>query len=320
LKWKIPRSKFISYFRDRRFVVDTDWGVDDSVALIVALSNLKVDAITAVAGNVEVDLVVKNVSKVLQACDVRVPIYKGVSQPMLKPLRTAKQFHGQDGLGDNKEIMEMEGYTDWIEEKKHAALFLIEKAKKSNFNIICLGPLTNIALACCLYPKFPQKINNIYIMGGTYLGKGNAEFNWEYNFLADPESAHKIFKCFKNIHLVPWEASPDFKIPEKYYEIIKNLDTPKGKFYRDSHSFQYGRLNKYMLCDDFTPMVAIDPNIWEDVNELEGKVYTQGDAAGQVSYGWPSYTPKYNKETVNCKVYHKFKVEETMDILISSLK
>lgn len=217
------------------------------MALLIALSHLQVDAITAVAGNVEVDKVVKNVAKVLEVCDKKIPIYKGASAPIIKQLKTATRFHGEDGLADHPDIMEMEGYTDCIDEKVHAAQYLVKRAKQGNFRLICLGPLTNIALACCLYPKFATKIDRIYIMGGTVFGRGNAEFNREFNFAADPEAAHKVFKKFKNIHLVPWEASPNFAIPEEDYEHLQNPEFPKAKFLAASHSGQMKRLNKMMI-------------------------------------------------------------------------
>ena len=132
-------------------------------------------------------------------------------------------------------------------------------------------------------------------MGGTVSGKGNAEFNCEFNFLIDPEAAHKVFKSFKSIHLIPWEASPEFVFPKESYETLKNINTTKSKFFLNTHSHQFGRLNKYMICDGFTPMVVVDPSIAGEITELEAKVFTQGEAAGQISYAWPVYTAKYNK-------------------------
>lgn len=208
---------------------------------------------------------------------------------------------------------------DCYQKDIHAAKYLVQRAKESNFNIICLGPLTNIALACCLDPGFAKKIDNIYIMGGTLSGKGNKDFNIEYNFATDPEAAYKVFKKFSSIHLVPWEASPEFLIPDEYYEKMLNQNCKKAKFLADTHQQRLNRLKRIMICDGFTPMIAIDPSICEEIHELEAKVYTQGDAAGQVSFAWPTYTHKYDKAKVNCKVYSKFKIEETMDLLLRSL-
>ena len=94
----------------RRFVIDTDWGLDDSLALMIGLSKLNIDAITCVSGNVEIDKVVINVSKVLQVCDAKVPIYKGASEPLIRDTNTWPEYHGDDGLGGNPDIMAMEGF------------------------------------------------------------------------------------------------------------------------------------------------------------------------------------------------------------------
>lgn len=74
------------------------------MALLVALKFLNIDAITAVAGNVEVDQVVINISKCLEVCEIKVPIYRGVEGPLIQELHTAKPFHGEDGLGDHPDV------------------------------------------------------------------------------------------------------------------------------------------------------------------------------------------------------------------------
>ena len=136
-------------------------------------------------------------------------------------------------------------------------------------------------------------------MGGTIYGRGNTDYNLEYNFYADPEAICRVFKEFKMINLVPWEASPEFVIPIDDYEELTDPSHPKSLFLSRTHWGQMKRMNKYMICDGFTPMVAIDPTICETVDELPAKVYTQGDAAGQISYAWPKYSGLYDKSKIN---------------------
>ena len=157
-------------------------------------------------------------------------------------------------------------------------------------------------------------------MGGTILGKGNTQFNIEFNFAADPEALLRVFKDFKMINLIPWEASPEFVIPLEDYEELQNPAHPKAKFLAGVHADQMKRLRKIMICDGFTPIVAIDSTVCDSIEELQAKVYTQGDAAGQISYAWPKYTSHYNKKKVNCRVYHDFDIKKTMKILLKSLK
>ncbi|CAI2375799.1 unnamed protein product [Moneuplotes crassus] len=302
------------------YVIDTDCGVDDSMALVIAISNLDIDAITAVSGNTEVENVVKNVSKVLEICDKKIPIYKGADRPILKAPERATKYHGKDGLADNPEVMAMEGYMDCYNDEVTAAQYLVRRAKESEINLICLGPLTNIAIACFLYPQFPSRINKIFVMGGTILGKGNTSVNAEFNFLADPEATFRVFKSFKMVDIVPWEASPTFVIPEEYYDELTDPDKPKSRFIANTHWDQLKRLKKLMICDGFTPMVAIDPSICDSCEELHCEVFLQGDAQGQISYAWPNFTSLSSKEKINCRVHYDFDVEKTMKILLSSLK
>lgn len=184
----------------RHFVIDTDCGVDDSMAVMIALAVskhglsgdtdvMKIDAITAVGGNIGVDKVLVNCAKICQVIDIKVPIYRGSETPLIKDPIDATKYHGEDGMGGHPDVLAMEGYTDCIVEDVHAASYLVKRAKEGNFNLICIGPLTNIALALCLDSKFHERIDNIYIMGGTIHGKGNVTHNSEYNFFYDPEAA-----------------------------------------------------------------------------------------------------------------------------------
>ena len=143
--------------------------------------------------------------------------------------------------------MKMVGYTDCFDDTMLAAEFLVKKAKEGNFCLICLGPLTNIALACILYPEFPSKIDEIYVMGGTILGKGNDDYNNEFNFFADPEATFRVFKDFKMIHLVPWEASVEFVIPVEDYDEMTDKSHPKSKFIGETHGIQMKTIGKYII-------------------------------------------------------------------------
>ena len=254
-------------------------------------------------------------------------------------MKLATEFHGDDGFGDHPDIIKMEGYSDCIVKDVHAAQYLVQRSKESNFNIICLGPLTNIALACWLDTKFPTKIDNLYLMGGTIYGKGNQEWNVEYNFYADPEAAHKVFKHFKNIHIIPWEACPEFNA--EYKEIKDNnqdqeyasdipvslitecmkTENPYRNFIAKAHKTtstrHYGDIH---FCDGLVPLVIIDPTISEQIHELEAEVYIHGEAAGQISYAWPQYKNFHDPAKVNSKIYHKFNVQKTIKLFLNVLK
>lgn len=303
----------------RKFIIDTDWGIDDIQALFLSIKFLNVVGITTVAGNVELDKIVKNVAKVLEVSDVRIPIYRGAEEPLIKDLMTAEGFHGIDGMGDSPELADMQGYMDCVDESMLAAEFIVEKAKEGNLNLMCIGPLTNVALAMCLDPDLPSKIDNIYMMGGTLYGKGNWTINAEYNFICDPEATYKVISSFKNMHIIPWEAWVDFRIPPEMCGQFFETRYPKVKFFGEVHKSNFIRNSLVEIWDGFAAIVAIDPSICTEYHELAATAFTQGDAAGQVSYAWPKYTFLYSEDKVNWKVYHRFKLEETVNLLMKSL-
>lgn len=303
----------------RRFIIDTDWGIDDVQCIFLALKYLNVVGITTVAGNVEVDKIVKNVSKILEVSDIKIPIYRGAEEPMIRDLVTAEFFHGVDGMGDSVEIAKMEGYMDWLDTSLHAAEFIVQEAKNPGLNLICIGPLTNIALAMILDPELPSKIDNIYMMGGTLFGKGNCKVNGEYNFTIDPEATYKVISQFRNMHIIPWEACIDFVVPEELWKKFFTEEHPKLKFFGETHKPNYVRNSRVEFCDGLVAMIIINPSLCTEYYELQAIAFTQGDAAGQVSYAWPKYTFLFDESKINWKVYHKFKVEESVQLMLDAL-
>ena len=86
----------------RSIVIDTDTASDDAIALLLAVRDPAVDvsAVTVVAGNVPLDLAVRNAIVTLDMCGgADIPVFVGRSRPLHRPLDTAQWVHGQDGMG-----------------------------------------------------------------------------------------------------------------------------------------------------------------------------------------------------------------------------
>ena len=98
-------------------------------------------------------------------------------------------------------------------------------------SLLCLAPLTNIALALKLEPTIASKINRVFIMGGTLHGKGNCKGVQEFNFKTDPEAAYLVFKHLPLVHLVPWEAAWDRVLSKKDYANLFDDKYPLCEFY-----------------------------------------------------------------------------------------
>jgi purine nucleosidase len=191
----------------QRIILDTDTASDDAVALILALREpqVRVEAITVTAGNVPVNLGVKNaLISVEVAGTYTPPVFRGLGKPLLRDLVTTVLEHGRDGLG------EMDLPDPQLQpQPEHAVDVLISLADTfgSEIELITLGPLTNIAMACLKAPETMRKIKGITSMAGAGFGPGNVTPVAEYNAYADPEALSIVLQAGIPILLVGWDAS-----------------------------------------------------------------------------------------------------------------
>lgn len=191
----------------RRLLIDTDTASDDVVALIMALRHpaVQVEAITVVAGNLPLDLAVTNaLIAVEEARTYAPPVYRGVARPLLRPLVTAENVHGEDGLGDMHHppprLTAAEG---------HAVDQIIALARRypHELEIVTLGPLMNLALACLRAPEIAQLVKQVTIMGGAGFGMGNITPVAEFNLYVDAEAAQIVLNSGLPITFIGWDMS-----------------------------------------------------------------------------------------------------------------
>lgn len=173
-------------------ILDVDTGVDDALALLLAARSpaLNLLGVTCVAGNVEVNKVVPNTLKVLEAAGrTDVPVVRGMDRPLLEVQRNAKGVHGEDGLGGV--ILPPPRRPP---ESIHAVEFLRRTlmAAPEPLTLVPLAPLTNIAMLLMQHPEVKPKIDHICLMGGA-IGMGNASATGEFNVRQDPEAADIVF-------------------------------------------------------------------------------------------------------------------------------
>lgn len=177
----------------KRLLIDTDPGVDDAVAIFLALksSEVRVEALTVVAGNVETDLGSRNARAILEvARRADIPVAIGANKPLLRPLHNARYAHGNDGFGG---VAVPEPKMSALRE--HAVDFIIERVKANphELDIVAIGPLTNIALALLKDPSIAPLIRALTFMGGTILSNGNSTPVSTFNVWCDPEAAKIVF-------------------------------------------------------------------------------------------------------------------------------
>ncbi|XP_014874169.1 inosine-uridine preferring nucleoside hydrolase [Poecilia latipinna] len=216
-------------------IIDTDCGIDDAQAIMMALAapNLEVLAVTCVFGNAAVENVCQNILRVLSVCDRQgIPVFQGSAGPLVGVSWSPFSDHfGGDGLGDVLEDKD----PQWKEkiQQEHAVNAMIRLASKyeNQVSLVALGPLTNLALAVRLDPRFPQKLGELFIMGGNMEGKGNVTICAEFNFAMDPESAYVVLEEFIcPTYLATWEYCCRNALTWEFFEELVNQDFPAARF------------------------------------------------------------------------------------------
>jgi len=251
----------------KRLIIDTDPGVDDAHAILLALAHpdVKVEAITTVNGNVGLDLTTANALKILDAAGKEVPVYRGCDRPLINRALSAAHVHGEDGLGDcgipaSRKTVQSE----------HAVHALIRLANENPGELIlaAIGPLTNLAAALILDPDLPKKFKRLVIMGGAIYSKGNTStVTAEFNIHADPEAASMVFDSWPMITLLSWETTLDHVFTRDVLDRFFGLGTPRSKFFHDTNqkilTFIRERLGQDMLFapDGLALAVAVEPGI-----------------------------------------------------------
>lgn len=177
----------------RNILIDCDPGHDDALAIIVALANtqkLNVLGVTTIGGNQTLEKVTKNAKNILSFLQADIPLAAGQSRPLVKPLKTAPEAHGDSGMdgpyfdGCDYPLSNMNG-VDFLYKK------MIES--KENVTLVALGPLTNLALLIKNHPEVKEKIECIALMGGG-IDHGNQTALAEFNIYVDPEAAEIVFQ------------------------------------------------------------------------------------------------------------------------------
>jgi len=177
----------------RSVIIDTDPGIDDALAILLALASSELDVIglTTVFGNASVADTTRNALSILEQAGSSVSVFPGASAPLRRPLKPFPvQVHGKDGLGDVGLADPVKGTEDLP-----AEAFLVEtvRSRPGEVSIIALGPLTNIAAALDLDPLFAADVKEVVLMGGAFFSGGNITPVAEANIYSDPGAADAVF-------------------------------------------------------------------------------------------------------------------------------
>ncbi len=264
-------------------LIDTDPGVDDALALLMAFDDAHHDVVglTVAAGNVGLQHTVRNA---LKLCEVAgrddVPVFAGCSDPLVHPSVDAAHVHGVDGFGD----VDLPPPSRRAE-TEHAALAILRLSHEhaGRLLLVALGPLTNIALALRLDPTLPQRIARFVVMGGAINGHGNITPVAEFNIAFDPEAAHIVLSAFDRFELADWEATVAHGLPHRKVGQWLAADSDTARFYelisRKTRLWsEDGRGELWYAADALAMALALRPQHAIEVEprplqvELDGKL------------------------------------------------
>jgi purine nucleosidase len=250
----------------RSIVIDTDTASDDAIALVLAVREPSVDvrAVTVVAGNVPLDLAVRNAIVTLDlAGGAEIPLHAGCDRPLVRPLDTAQFVHGQDGMGGAPlpEPSRNATSADAVGE-----LLRIATDEPGRHDLVTLGPLTNIAAALERDPALLMKVGHTYLMAGSPDGVGNVDALGEYNVWADPEAATSVFAAPGAKTMIGWNISRTYAVMTDDEQAALAAVGPLGKFAIDINGDveQYcldTGLAGFDLPDPIAMAVALDESI-----------------------------------------------------------
>lgn len=267
-----------------KIIFDTDPGVDDALAIILALHapDIQVRAVTTVAGNVGIEDVTRNALTILELCNqTQIPVYRGCEKALRARESSAQHVHGEDGLG-NKGFRPVH----MSREKQHAVDFLIKVSKEEDdLTIAAIGPLTNLAAAVLKDAGFASRIKKLVIMGGAEFG-GNVTPAAEFNFYQDPEAAKIVFDAgFREIIMVGLDATKKIMLTPALRELIHQIDTPVSRFIYEitevyvKCQWNWSRTLSCELCDVLTTAYLMNPAVLSKV-PARVKIETEGVCRG----------------------------------------
>lgn len=219
----------------RKVIIDCDPGIDDSLALILALNSPEIDIIglTIVSGNVKAYQGAKNALKVLKLMNREdIPVYIGEQVPLMRELVTAQDTHGEDGLGETN-------YTEADIQIKYGGIdFILDNARNGDVSIIALGPLTNLAKAIEKDKDSFNMIKEIVSMGGAFRSHGNCSQVAEFNYWVDPHGVKEVFENSKvPFVMVGLDVTRQIVLTPNLIELIKQIGGRVSEFIVDITRF-----------------------------------------------------------------------------------
>lgn len=248
-----------------QLLIDTDPGVDDALAILMAHAHADVVGLGIAAGNVGLAHTVRNARTLVDLLQAAIPVFAGCPSPLVRsPEEDAAFVHGEDGFGDVGFPAPVAPVAD---ETAALALLRLTRERPGELTLVALAPLTNLALALRLDPSLPQRVKRLVVMGGAVTGHGNTgKVPAEFNVGFDPEAAHVVFEGFAEFDLVDWEATLRHAFDDAEFDRWLAAGDKRadffGRIFGTARAYNASHDRHGVVAADALAMaVAIDPSI-----------------------------------------------------------
>ena len=273
---------------NQQVIIDTDPGIDDAVAIFLALASAELDVVglTTVYGNCAIDVATRNALALLEIAGRQdIPVAQGAAAPVATEyLGAIPHIHGEDGLGDSGVLVEPSGRPHDLS----AAEFLCRHAPGRT--VLALGPLTNLALALRLRPDLDTLVRDVVVMGGNALVPGNATPAAEANMVNDPEAADVVLGGRWPVTMVGLDVTHKVVMSSARVDAITGADLPTARLLKAAIPLyrrfleRVSDIDGIYLHDPTAAAYLLAPSLFR-TERWPIRVETQGFSRGKT---WPS--------------------------------
>jgi purine nucleosidase len=306
----------------RKIIFDTDPGIDDACAILLALASpeLSVEGLSIVHGNCSLEQATTNALAVLELAEAsHIPVARGCDLPLVQPSLLAPETHGDTGLGYAKLPEPRTKAT-----AQHGIDFLIERilSAPGEITLVAIGPLTNVALAIRQEPRIVTALRELIIMGGAIRHEGNTTAVAEFNTSVDPHAAHIVYHAGIPTTLVPLDVTYQCILTPDDVSRLQRIDSritrfvvDAARFYMEFHD-EYQSIEGCVINDPLALALTFAPELCT-YQELPVDV----DISGGISMGKTiADFYNYGKKPANMKVALEVKARDFMELFLGRME
>lgn len=302
-------------------IFDVDTGVDDAFALLYATRHpdLNILGITCVDGNTDVDQVCKNTLQVLDMAGAGdIPVARGAANPLMGSVESAEHVHGGDGLAGLSTST-----TSRTLDPRHAIELMrdLVEASPEPVTLVPVGPLTNVALFISTFPETAQKLERIFLMGGSASG-GNMTASAEFNVWHDPEAAHIVFSSGIPLTMYGLDVFYDPVVDDSHVQLLRAHGSECATFAADLIEFRLGSMDSDMSLGDYGAIASLlYPELTKSVVMNVAVDVSQGPSRGQtICDRRPDIPELYGRQIGNrCSVILEVDAEAMVDMWMKAV-